>query len=100
MVGNVINMPLRVVAPSVIRAANRITLHMLAADFSDDEHGTRIFSQVRTHVLAIGVQHHRVATLAAIKGEVTAKKGNANGPVIDLAAFSHDEPPTRVGVGS
>ena len=93
-------MPLRVIAPTVIGATNRVPLHVLAADFSDDEHGTGILGQVRAHMLAISIQHHRVATLASIKGEVTTKKGNANGPVIDLTAFSHDEPPAWVGVGS
>ncbi len=100
MVGNIIDMPFSVVAPTVVGATNRVTLNVLTADFSDNQHGAGVLRQVRTHVLAVGIQHHRIATLASIEREVTAEKSNANGPVIDLTALSHDEPPAWVGVGS
>jgi hypothetical protein len=100
VIGDIVDLPLGVVAPAVIRAANRISLDMFTANIGNNEHRTGVFGEVSPHMFAIRVKHHRVATFASVKGEVTAEKGNSDRAVINLPTLRHDEPSSRIGVGA
>ena len=95
-VGDVIHVAVGIVAPTVIRAAYRVALDLLAIL---DDHGAFAGRQVSTHVGTIGIQQDRPAALAAIQGHVLAEKANSLGAFVQFAAFSHDEPPARVCIG-
>ena len=99
MVRNIIHVSLGVVAPAVIRAANRVSFDVLATHFSNNEHGTGVLSEVRTHVLAVRIEHHRVAALRDTRRSRDRKRSR-QWAVINFPTLCDDKPASRVGVGS
>ena len=53
MVGDVIHVSFGIVAPAMVGAADRVSFDMLATDFSDNQHGTRVLGEMGAHVLAV-----------------------------------------------
>ena len=97
VVGDVIDIALRVVAPSVVRAANRVTLYLLAILH---DHGAGAGGQVRAHVSTVCVKQHGVAAFAAVERQILPEVAHGHRTVIQFLALGDDEPAARKCVGS
>src|SRR5699024_10507577 len=87
VVGDVVDVTVRTVAPGVIGAANGVTLDLLAIAH---DHGALAGGQVGAHVGAVGVEHDRTATFTAVQGKVAAKEGDRHRALVEFGALRHD----------
>ena len=92
MIGNVVQLSVCVVTPTMVGATNRVTFDLLIVGH---DRGARAFRQVRAHVNTVRIEQYDPATGSAIKRHVLAEKTNPDRPIFKLVGFRDHEPTAR-----
>ena len=97
VVGDVVDVAIRAVAPGMVGAADGIALDLRAATH---DHRALAGREVRAHVGTVGVEHHGLAALAAVERQIAPEVAHGHGAGVQLAALGHDEPAAGEDLGA